>query len=112
MSETSDTTFDTTLQRPRRSRKVKATDIEVFQAWLATFANSPKLHINGPNFSTAVLTVDFGSPIHDDTKLASEQIGELVNRMRSLTKTLSKDHEVMVRIQSDTATGIWWSAVS
>ena len=108
MSESS----DTTLQRPRRPRKAKFTDIEVFQAWLVTLANSPKLHINGPNFATAVLAVDFGSQIPDDTKLASEQIGDLVNRMRSLTKTLIKDHEVMVRIQSDSSTGVWWSAVS
>lgn len=105
-------TIDTDLQRPRRPRKAKATEIEVFQAWLATLANAPKLHINGPNFATAVLAVDFGSPIPDDSKLASEQVGDLVNRMRMLTKTLIKDHEVMVRIQSDSATGIWWSAVS
>jgi copper(I)-binding protein len=108
MSETIDTTSD----RPRRPRKAKATDIEVFQAWLMTLANSPKLHINGPNFGTAVLAVDFGSPIADDAKLASEQVGDLVNRMRSLTKTLIKDREVTVRIQSDSSTGVWWSAIS
>jgi hypothetical protein len=99
-------------QRPRRPRRTKFSDTEVFQAWLYSLPGAPKLHINGPNFATAVLAVDFGHPMPDDTKLASEQVGDLVNRMRSLTKTLCKEREVAVRVQSDSASGVWWSAVT
>jgi hypothetical protein len=98
--------------RPRKPRML--TEIEEFTAWLATLGlqSTPKIHINGPMHTGAVLVVDFGTPLHETVKLNPDQSAELISHMRASTKALFKDRDVTARVQNDSNAGIWWSAVA
>jgi hypothetical protein len=96
-----------------RQRKVRQSEIDEFRVWLAGlgFQSEPKIHINGVNHSTAVVTVDFGTPLVEPLKLNAEQTADLISHMRIATKSLYRDREVNVRVQNDSSTGIWWTSI-
>lgn len=71
----------------------------------------PTLHINGAAYPNCVLTLDFGQPLVRVEKLTTEQSGELVNRIRQLTKDVM-GREVSVRVSNDGQTGIYWTTIS
>lgn len=97
---------------PKTKKFSRTSDIEDFKIWLATLgAATPKLHVNGPGYSMAVITVDFGTPLDESGRITSEQNAELMSRMKTLTRSLHKT-EVNVRIQNDTNNGIWWTTVA
>ena len=95
----------------KKFARAKKTEADDFSAWLATLGATPKLHVNGGGYSTAVITVDFGTPLDESPKMTPEQNAELVARMKTLTKTFHKS-DVNVRVQNDSANGIWWSTVA
>jgi hypothetical protein len=104
--------LDAVAPKPNRSRKARPSEVDDLRSWLASLAGTPKLHINGPFYPTAVVTVDFGIFADETSKLSPDQAGELVNRLRSLAKAMFKNKEVTVRVQNDAATGIWWGSVA
>jgi hypothetical protein len=69
------------------------------------------VHINGISHPSAVVVVDFGTPLTDPVKLTPEQTAELISQVRSATKMLYRDRDVSVRVQSDPSAGVWWSSV-
>jgi hypothetical protein len=97
-----------------RQRKPRPSELDEFKAWLSGlgFQSPPKIHVNGAAYTTAVVVVDFGTPLAEPYKLTPEQSAELIAYMRSTTKSLFKDREVTARVQSDSNTGIWWSNVA
>lgn len=103
--------------RARRSTKTQtpsrrsAVDAAPLREWLASLdlPVKPVVHINGYAFTSAVLTVDFGSPLKP-VKLAYEQSQELMDRMRKLTKEII-GREVNVRISHDGPNGVYWASV-
>jgi hypothetical protein len=96
--------------RTNRARPRRNPELEDFKLWLATLEGKPILHVNGASYSSAVVTVDFGSPL-EEQKLTPEVAGELVTRIRSLTRNLSKGNDSNIRVQNDTGNGIWWSSI-
>jgi len=94
----------------KKTRQPKASELDEFKQWLASLEmNNPTLHENGPNYATAILTVDFGEPL-EEVNLTPERTAELVSRLRNATKLVCKK-DVNVRVQNDTINGIWWTSI-
>lgn len=94
-----------------KKKRTKKPEFDDFRLWLTNIGmQNPVLHVNGIAHGTAVLTVDFGTPLVEQ-KLDSDQNAELVNRMRMATKSLYHDKDVNVRVQNDTFYGVWWTSV-
>ena len=93
-----------------KSKRRKKPDFEDFRQWLASLDINPILHINGPAYSSAVLTVDFGTPLIEQ-KLNPEQSAELVSRMRTASRSLFNDKDINVNVQTDSNNGVWWVSV-
>jgi len=94
-----------------KSKRRKKPDFEDFRQWLTGLEmTNPTLHVNGSAYTTAVMTVDFGTPLVEQ-KLSPEQSAELVARMRAATKSLYPG-DPNVQVQSDAANGVWWTAVA
>jgi hypothetical protein len=72
---------------------------------------APHLHINGPHFNTAVLVVDFGTPLKP-IKLTGEQTQDLTARMRKLTRELLGSRDVTIRVNNDYHNGIYWTSIN
>lgn len=104
-------------QQQRRAPRNAATsgrrtaDVSSLKEWLASLdlPVKPAIHINGHAFTSAVLTVDFGSPLKP-VKLSFEQNQELMERMRKLTRDVL-GREGNVRISHDAPNGIYWASV-
>lgn len=98
---------------PRNSRGPRRIDTFELRNWLSelNLGIVPTVHVNGPQHSSAVITVDFGSPI-PSIRLSSEQSQELNSRLRRLTKELYSRDDVNVRVSSDNQNGVYWSSVS
>jgi hypothetical protein len=97
----------------KRQKKFRLNELDECRSWLEGlgFQSAPKMHVNGIAHPSAVVVVDFGTPLNEPTKLTAEQSAELIGHIRSNTKALYREREVTVRVQSDTSTGIWWSSV-
>jgi hypothetical protein len=91
----------------------KTVEPDDFRDWLLTLGLvfTPHLHVNGSSHSTAVVTVDFGTPLEETTKITAEQNAELMSRMKTLTRSMYKG-EVNVRVQNDSSNGIWWTTIA
>lgn len=94
------------------SNKSKKSEIEDFKVWLGNLPSTPKLHVNGADYTSAVLTVDFGTPLEELPKLTNEQNAELVAKMKASTRSLFNKPDLNVRIQSDNNNGIWWATAN
>ena len=99
------------LKRPKQK---KQSEINEFTSWLSGLGMTvkPSLHVNGANYSMAVVTVDFGTPLEEQPKLTVEQSAELVTKMKTITRALHKDKDVNVRVQSDSGNGVWWASIT
>jgi hypothetical protein len=94
-----------------KKKRGKKPNFDEFQTWLAGLGLiNPTLHVNGVAHPGAVLTVDFGTPLIEQ-KFEAEQSADLVTRMRAATRVLFQDKELNIRVQNDSANGIWWSSV-
>lgn len=116
MSETITREQKTDIKIPAktRARRVRLSEIDEFRVWLENlgFHSAPKVHVNGAIYTTAVIVVDFGTPLAEPVKLTPEQSAELIGHIRSNTKSLFRDGDIVVRVQNDSNTGIWWSNVT
>lgn len=97
--------------RNSRARQKRNPELDDFKLWLESLETRPILHVNGPNYTTAVVTVDFGTPLEEDKTTTPEITGELVTRLRSLTRHLCKGNDSSIRVQNDSSNGIWWSSI-
>jgi hypothetical protein len=106
-------TLESKTDKYKKFARKKDSEVEDFKSWLMSLGmtHSPKLHVNGVSHSMAVVTIDFGTPLEELTKMTSEQNAELMARLKNLTKSLHKN-DVNVRVQNDTNNGIWWSTVN
>lgn len=109
MSETSKVIKKKT---PRATvNKNPETDIGNFKIWLGNFTSSPKLHVNGSAYANvAVITVDFGSPLDESTRLTGEQHADLAAKMKFITRGILGKPDVNVRVQND-SNGVFWTFV-
>ena len=107
-------TVDKTIVKPTKKiiTKPKKSEIEDFKSWLSNLPSSPNLHVNGADYSSAVLCVDFGTPLEELVKLTFEQNAEIMSKMKSITRNLFNKPDLNVRIQTDSNNGVWWSAIS
>ncbi len=88
-------------------------NIETFKEWLATFpVGNPSVKVNGSAFSSAVVTIDFGTPL-EPLNLTSEKNAdaraELQSRMKELTTALTGRRSV--RVNSDHSNGVYWTSI-
>lgn len=90
------------------SRNDRQSRIDDFTRWLEGVGGSPKLHVNGPSFSTAVVSVDFGSPL-EPVRLSQDVSSEMHSRLRELTTDLTGRRSV--RIQFDHLNGVYWASI-
>ncbi len=87
----------------------KNESIDNFKNWLAGFpVGRPTAKVNGSAFASAVVAVDFGSPL-EQVSLNGDQKQELHARMKELTTALTGRRNV--RVQSDNANGVHWSSI-
>ena len=96
----------------RPVRGPRRIDTYELRTWLSelNLGVLPTVHVNGSQHPTAVITVDFGSPI-PSIRLTGEQMQELSSRLRRLTKELVRE-DANIRIHSDNQNGVHWSVVS
>lgn len=113
MSEAQTKTDKKTIKLPQRKPRQKRTELEEFKLWVSGLESviTPNVHLNGRDHSTAILTVDFGSPLDESNKLSPEQNADLITKMKTLTKSLYKS-EVNVRVQNDQSNGVWWTSIN
>lgn len=101
------------VEKPKRKpRQKKQSELDDLKLWLTGLGQVavPNLHVNGRDYSMAVVTVDFGTPL-EEQKITPEQTAELVNKLKLVTKSLYKT-EVNVRVQNDSNNGIWWTSIN
>lgn len=99
------------MTEKRRNTAKKTVDTTSLQKYLDTLGLvRPTIHVNGPSYPTAVVTIDLGSPL-DGVKLQSEQSQEMVAQLRRLTRDMFKDN-VNVRVSFDNNNGICWASVA
>lgn len=99
--------------KKKLSRQKKDSEAEDFRGWLSSLGmlSTPTLHVNGTSHPMAVITVDFGTPLDEPTKMSGEQNAELMARIKTFTRSLCKS-EANVRVQNDASNGVWWSTVA
>jgi hypothetical protein len=103
---------DRVSTHPKPKAVKKVLDTSELRSWLDSqaFPVFPSITVNGTNHPTAVITVDFGSPIVA-LRLSTDQAEKLHARLRSLTRDLYSN-EVNVRVSSDPQNGVFWSTVA
>jgi hypothetical protein len=104
----------TKIKKPMSSnpKQKSKNEIEDFKIWLKTLPTAPKLHVNGAEYSAAIISIDFGTPLEEAPKMTTEQNAELVAKMKSSTRFLYNKPDMNVRVQSDTNNGIWWTSIN
>jgi hypothetical protein len=92
--------------------KIIRSEVEDFKMWLSTLevGVTPSVHINGSEYDTCVMTVDFGVPL-EPVPLTPEQSSELVTRLRNATKFIM-NNDVKVGVMNDASNGIWWTTAT
>jgi hypothetical protein len=71
---------------------------------------NPAIHVNGKEHPTAVVVVDFGSPL-DPVRLNSELSQELASKIRKFTRDLITK-EANIRVSSDNYNGVvYWASI-
>lgn len=91
----------------RRNPDVK--DLEDYLTSLELHVK-PTIHINGHMHPTAILTVDFGTPLKP-IKISNDQIVEMTGKMKKLTReVLGKD--VNISVMPDQANGVFYAKLA
>jgi hypothetical protein len=98
-----------TARSGKGQKKPETGDLRQFIDSLGLHVNG-SIRLNGPAHPTAVLTVDFGSPLQS-VRLSPEQGQELTRRMRAVAREFYKD-EVNVRVSADHQNGVYWASVT
>lgn len=85
-------------------------EIETLKTYLANQSDSPRLHINGSDHPTALITVDFGQPL-SGVSMNHDRFSELSGLMKAAAKTLLK-RRGQVRVNYDNHHGVVWAALA
>ena len=108
------TQTETRAKKPRSTgpRERRGADTKYIRDWLESLELEvkPTVHINGHAYTSALVTVDFGSPLKP-VKLTPEQNGELTDRLRMLAKDIVGRENANIRISHDGQNGIFWASV-
>lgn len=86
------------------------TEIETLQKWVSQQADKPRLYINGNDYPTALITVDFGQP-KGGISLSNDRGNELSTLLKNAAKALSR-RRGPVRVNFDHHHGVMWAALS
>ena len=97
-----------TIKRAPKKRIVSSADLEDFLMAL-DIPYRPRLHINGSQYHTALLSVDFGESL-EPFRLSNEQMHELVSGMRSLAREVL-GREGSININTDNSRGVLWASL-
>ena len=65
------------------------TEVEALTNWIAAQNDKPRLHINGNDHPTALVTVDFGQPLNG-INLSNDRGNELSNLIKAAAKSLTR----------------------
>lgn len=95
-----------------RAKSSRRADTTALRSWLDSqgFTVNPTIKVNGPSFSTAVVTVDFGSPL-SSPRLSGEQTEKLSTLLKSVTGDFYNG-PVNIRVSYDAPNGVYWTSVS
>lgn len=85
-------------------------EVESLTRYLAEMKEAPRLHVNGHEYSNAILTVDFGEPLNG-VHLSSERTNELTSLMKSAAKSISR-RRGGIRVHHDNHHGVYWTSVA
>jgi len=102
----------TTENRPKKTQARRIAD----PTTLITYLNSldlgvtPTVKVNGHNYSMALVTVDFGTPLKP-VKFSAEESQEFTDRLRKLAKDVIGRDNVNIRISNDSQNGVFWASV-
>lgn len=99
---------------PRRGRGTRGTErlgslpeILSLRDFLSTLGeNPPTVHINGPGFPFALLTVDFGQG--RNSRPPQELHDDILVRIRAAGRAISANNADTVRVHMDNSHGVWW----
>lgn len=98
--------------RPAARAPRWAGDLAEFNTFLSTIECEvkPTIHVNGSAHSSAIVTVDFGSPI-EQFRLTSDDNADVTERLRHLARTIVARDTVNIRISYDAPNGIFWASI-
>jgi hypothetical protein len=85
-------------------------EVETLKNWIAEQNDSPRLHINGNDHPTALITVDFGQPI-SGIQLSNDRGNELSALLKAAAKSVNR-RRGNVRVNFDHHHGVMWASVS
>lgn len=72
--------------------------------------NKPSIYVNGKEYPTAIVVVDFGAPL-EAVRLNSEQSQELASRLRKFAGDLLSK-QAPIRVSSDNYNGVlYWCSI-
>ena len=87
-------------------------DLVEFKTFLSTIdcEVNPTVHVNGSAYSSAIVTVDFGSPVNQ-FRLTSDDNAEVTERLRYLARVVVGREAASIRISNDGPNGIFWASL-
>jgi hypothetical protein len=85
-------------------------EVEALKEFLAQQEDAPRLHINGNDYPTALVTVDFGQPLRG-VSISTERGNELSSLMKAAAKKLTRRRGA-IRVNYDNHHGVFWASIS
>lgn len=87
-----------------------STEVEALKNWVASQSDAPRLHVNGNDHPTALITVDFGQP-KTGVHLSSERGNELSSLLKAAAKSITR-RRGSIRVNYDNHHGVMWASIS
>lgn len=81
-------------------------EVEALKKWCAAQDDSPRMHINGSDFPTALVSVDFGQPLKG-VHLSADRGNELSTLLKAAGKELYRKKSSL-RVNFDNQRGVFW----
>jgi hypothetical protein len=85
-------------------------EVETLKRWVAQQEDAPRLHINGNEHPTALITVDFGQPT-SGINLSNDRGNELSSLLKAAAKSLTR-RRGSVRVNFDHHHGVMWASIT
>ncbi len=85
-------------------------EVEALRDFLSKQPEAPRLHINGPDYITAMLSVDFGQPL-GGIYLSADRGNELTSLMRSAAKSITRRRGA-IRVNFDNNHGVFFASLT
>lgn len=71
----------------------------------------PTVHVNGSAYASALVSIDFGSPINQ-FRLTSDDNTEVTERLRRLSRAIVGRETANIRISHDGQNGIFYASLA